>query len=620
MNKIILILFFLFPFSIANAIEVGGHITENTTWSPYNNPYLVTEILYVDAGVTLTILPGTEVKISGASCTSWQEFDQNFWLYGGVSIAKFIQVDGRIIAEGTEQDSIIFTRMQDDPDYYWGTIYITEQAEMCRFKHCKVEYSAGIGIALSNISNGAVSIYNGEGIIKKCLFINNGSCIVTYHNLVKYLEISKNIFTYDNNINNFVENIWISALSISKPAEGHKPAFITDNKFLNNCHISSSNLYFIKNINSSSDMHTGLSNKSSYFYDNSFTDCQKAIYGGHDGDSLFIKKNNFIDGSYGVDIDYAYVEISDNYFEECKLFAGFNTYGLICNNNALKGSIYGAGAVDFFNNISFKNGNGAGISATCKRVSCTNNISTNNLYAFEACESFDNCILIGNEELEQFSVTGTPIFRNCIIDFPLEYPLIDGGGNIIVDSIQAQQIFEDIENGDFHLTEGSIAIDAGFDTLGYYYPFDMEYHTRVWDGNGDGIAIIDIGAYEYGAPSLGGIEGYTYNPISGDRVDYVFIKINNEPGEFTFSDSIGNFEFKLPAGTYDVYAERVFYDDVIEYNIEVVDGQFTQVAIPMTETYDVDEHDLPHAGSGFIISAHPNPFSTSTTISYTGKQ
>jgi len=101
-------------FSSTYAIEVGGHITEDTTWSPENSPYQVTETVIVDEGVKFTILPGTEVKISGATCTSWQEFDTNFWLYGGVSVAKFIQVEGKIIAEGTEQDSIVFTRLQDD--------------------------------------------------------------------------------------------------------------------------------------------------------------------------------------------------------------------------------------------------------------------------------------------------------------------------------------------------------------------------------------------------------------------------------------------------------------------------------------------------------------------------
>jgi len=132
-----------------------------------------------------------------------------------------------------------------------------------------------------------------------------------------------------------------------------------------------------------------------------------------------------------------------------------------------------------------------------------------------------------------------PIFRNCILDFELPEECIDGGGNIWVDEQQAQQLFTDIENGDFHLIEGSLAIDAGFDTTGYYYPFDMDYSQRVWDGDNNGSAIIDIGPYEYGAPQLGKISGYITETTSGDSVDYVLIKIDNEPGNFTFADSAG---------------------------------------------------------------------------------
>jgi hypothetical protein len=195
--------------------------------------------------------------------------------------------------------------------------------------------------------------------------------------------------------------------------------------------------------------------------------------------------------------------------------------------------------------------------------------------------------------------------------------LIDGGGNIWVDSVQAQELFEDIENGNFHLIEGSLAIDAGFDTLGYYYPFDMDYNHRIWDGDNNISAIIDIGPYEYNSPSFGGIEGYTYNPSSNDRVDYVLLKINNQLGEFTFSDSIGNFLYKLPDGIYDVYAERVFYDDVIEYQVEVIDGQFTQIAIPMFETVDVVEQTIPnHSSQISNLTNYPNPFNPTTTIEF----
>ena len=124
------LLFLIFNYSIVFAIEVGGHLTEDTTWSPENNPYLVVENLYVDSGVTLTILPGTVVKISGAPLTNYNDNNENFWLYNGDSVAKMIWVDGKILAEGTEQDSITFNRIQDDINYNWGCVYLNYNAEL----------------------------------------------------------------------------------------------------------------------------------------------------------------------------------------------------------------------------------------------------------------------------------------------------------------------------------------------------------------------------------------------------------------------------------------------------------------------------------------------------------
>jgi len=230
------------------------------------------------------------------------------------------------------------------------------------------------------------------------------------------------------------------------------------------------------------------------YFSNEFINCEYGIENTTaTSGSLYIKNNNFIGGYNGIDLDDAYVEISDNYFEGCDLITEFETSGKVYNNKLCDGAAYSPGQVDFFNNISYNNENGIGICATFQRISCTNNISINNLYAFEASESFDNCIFLGNENLEQFGVTGNPIFRNCILDFPLEYPLIDGGGNIWVDSLQAQTLFEDIQNGDFHLIEGSLAIDAGFDTLDYYYPFDMDCNHRIWDGDNNGTAKMIMG-------------------------------------------------------------------------------------------------------------------------------
>ena len=112
-------------FSLAQAIEVGGHLIENTIWTPDNNPHLVTSVLYVDEDITLTILPGTIVKFNDAFLQ--HQNNDEFWFNGGNEpLAKLIRCEGRIIAEGTEQDSIVFTRVNDEPQHHWGTIYITE--------------------------------------------------------------------------------------------------------------------------------------------------------------------------------------------------------------------------------------------------------------------------------------------------------------------------------------------------------------------------------------------------------------------------------------------------------------------------------------------------------------
>ena len=54
----------------------------------------------------------------------------------------------------------------------------------------------------------------------------------------------------------------------------------------------------------------------------------------------------------------------------------------------------------------------------------------------------------------------------------------------------------------YSLEDGSPCIDAGTpDTTGLYLPYnDLIGNTRVWDGDGDGVHIIDMGPYEYGAP------------------------------------------------------------------------------------------------------------------------
>jgi hypothetical protein len=78
----------------------------------------------------------------------------------------------------------------------------------------------------------------------------------------------------------------------------------------------------------------------------------------------------------------------------------------------------------------------------------------------------------------------------------------EGGNNIFADPL-----FEGSDTTYYQLTEGSPCIDAGTpDTSGLNLPLgDIINNYRLWNGNGDSVTIIDMGAYEYGANPITGI-------------------------------------------------------------------------------------------------------------------
>jgi hypothetical protein len=77
----------LLPQYVFSQTEVSGIIDSNTTWLKENSPYLVTDNILVESGITLTIEPGTVI-----------EFNAN----------KYIRSEGALIAIGEFGDSIYF--------------------------------------------------------------------------------------------------------------------------------------------------------------------------------------------------------------------------------------------------------------------------------------------------------------------------------------------------------------------------------------------------------------------------------------------------------------------------------------------------------------------------------
>jgi len=155
----------------------------------------------------------------------------------------------------------------------------------------------------------------------------------------------------------------------------------------------------------------------------------------------------------------------------------------------------------------------------------------------------------------------------------------DGGGNRFDDPFFVDAAgFDGIpgtEDDDLHLLVGSPAIDAGdnnalpADTLDLdedgntldVLPIDLDGHERIYDGDSDGPAIVDMGAYEFGAPPVTvGIE----SEESGDApstMSRLEVFPNPSPGLMTLHFTVQN-AVPIQIVLYDVAGRRirVLYD------------------------------------------------------------
>lgn len=75
------------------ATNVSGPITTDTTWTLANSPYVVTNNVTINAGVTLTVEPGVVLKFNPT---------------------KGLTARGRLVANGTSTARIVFTSIKDD--------------------------------------------------------------------------------------------------------------------------------------------------------------------------------------------------------------------------------------------------------------------------------------------------------------------------------------------------------------------------------------------------------------------------------------------------------------------------------------------------------------------------
>jgi parallel beta-helix repeat protein len=144
------------------------------------------------------------------------------------------------------------------------------------------------------------------------------------------------------------------------------------------------------------------------------------------------------------------------------------------------------------------------------------------VYCYRSSPTMRNCTLAANNSLSGYGGVfcydeSSPTLVNCVLwnagseiegaSAVVTYSSVQGGwsgeGNV-----DDSPMFVDPVNGDYSLQADSPCIDSGSPEYGINAsPWllaygDMNGRVRVWDGDGDGQAVVDMGAFEYGSSSF----------------------------------------------------------------------------------------------------------------------
>jgi len=145
------ILPFLFSANSALAdTEVGGNITEDTTWTLAKSPYVVTSDVSVYENTTLTIEAGVLVQL-------------------GPNIS--INVAGKLIAIGEEDGRISFTAI--DSENRWGCILFMDQAEPAIVDNDVYVSGSYLNYCVFSYASQSAIIFQQSAYISKCYFSDN---------------------------------------------------------------------------------------------------------------------------------------------------------------------------------------------------------------------------------------------------------------------------------------------------------------------------------------------------------------------------------------------------------------------------------------------------------------
>lgn len=438
--------------------EVSGDVSG--VWTSSGSPYLVVDTVYVREGDALIIEPGVTVDFQGY---------YRFYIYGLLQ------------AVGTETDSIYFTTdTVANPDK-WGGLRFYDANDSCKLQYCKIEYGKAHGSCPHN-RGGGIYLSHSNPMISNNAIINNSS-------------VSGAAAWGGGGIYCDVSNPTIMNNTISNNYTGHDGGGI---------YCSWSSPLIQDNIiveNTASMRGAGIA---CFMYSNAII-----------ADNVI--SNNTGNGGGGIYCSGSSAEIKNNIITDN---VAHNGAGISCY-------LYGSGSTRIIGNLisgNSANMTGGAIYNEGSSPQITNNTITNNnasyggggiynMSVYVGVMIYSNPPVINNILYYNFAGDGSQIYSATSCSTFVSYSDIQykdstgiyGGVNWGDGNIDAVPLFVDTLGGDYRLTEYSPCIDAGTpDTTGLFLPHgDLDGNLRIWDGDNDGVTIVDMGAYEYDAPPIG---------------------------------------------------------------------------------------------------------------------
>jgi hypothetical protein len=145
--------------------------------------------------------------------------------------------------------------------------------------------------------------------------------------------------------------------------------------------------------------------------------------------------------------------------------------------------------------------------------------------------------------------------------------------------------------GDFHLCPGSAAIDAGIAGSITLPPTDLEGQSRVQDGNGDGLPVVDIGAFEAAPPGPLSLQCAISRKVHGSitfdmQLELVPTNPSTDPRNgptqtilLTFSKPVAAATVNITEGTATAGVPTFSGNDVVVNLTGVADRQYVTISL-----------------------------------------